>query len=188
MRTTRSKVMGSAGAAALLALALLLSLSTAGCKGSTAPEGAVGQITVTNSCGATIDIFLDGARKATIDDGSYYTADSVTPGTHQLEVQKSDNGAVLISTALTVAANAIYSLTVEGVARLTITNHYGEILSIYVDDVYLGDIGDQLTQTVRKVRFGAHDLEAHRKSDDTVVATTSIDVEEAIEYTWVITP
>jgi hypothetical protein len=188
MSMTRSKALGRAGASAFLALAVLLSLSTAGCKGSTTPESTVGQITVTNSCGATIDVFLDGTKKATIDDGSYYTADSVTPGTHELVAQKSDNGSALLSTSFTVAANTTYSLTVEGVARLTFTNHYGEILSIYVDGVYLGDIGDQLTQTVRRVRFGAHDLEAYKKSDSTVAATTSIDVEEAIEYTWVITP
>jgi hypothetical protein len=188
MRMARSETAGKGGASLLVALAAILSLWAAGCKGTTAPESTVGQITVTNSCGAKVDIFLDGASIASIDDGSYYTIDSVTPGARLLEVKKSDNGAVLLATTITVAANAVYSLTVEGNARLTVTNHYGEILSIYVDDGYLGDIGDGLTQTVNKVRFGVHNYEARKKSDGTVAATTTIDVEDTIEYTWVITP
>jgi hypothetical protein len=188
MRTTTTKPMGKWVAIVPVALATIMSLPAAGCKGSTTPESTVSQITVTNSCGAKIDIFLDGASQASIDDGSSYTIGSVTPGTRLLEVKKSDNGIVLLSTTITVAANLTYSVTVTGVARLTVTNHYGEILSIYVDAAYLGDIGDQLTQTIQKVRFGVHNLEAYKKSDGTIAATTSIEVTDAIEYTWVITP
>lgn len=183
---SRSKKIGSWGAVALIALAGILTLLGANCKSNSSAETGLASILVTNKCGLRIEVYLDGTIYLTLDDLANGTIDNVGVGTHLLEAKKAEGGMVILSTALTIETDVTYSVTVEGLAKLQVTNQYGEILSIYVDEDYLGDIGDQITQTLHKVRFGTHKYEAKTKTDETVVASITIDVAEPIEYIWVI--
>lgn len=170
----------------MAAVSGLLLLTFIGCKSPTSSD-TTSSIVVTNSCGATIDVYLDGTLKVTIENGSDNTILNVAAGSHLLEAKKSDTGVLISSLTLTITASSSTSVTFEGPASLRITNLYGEILGIYMDDQWAGDIGDQITQTMHKVTFGTHVFTGKTKTDGTVVATVTIDVTEAIEYTWTIT-
>jgi hypothetical protein len=170
----------------MAALAGLLWLSAVSCKSTTSSDTAA-TITITNSCGATIVVYLDGTSRATIANGSSDTIESVTVGSHLLEVKTSGTGLLLRSETLTITASSSTSVTVLGAASLRVTNQYGEILRIYVDAAYLGDIGDQLTQTIPHLTFGSHVFTAYPKTEATEVATITINVTDVTEYTWTIT-
>ncbi|MGA2361545.1 MAG: hypothetical protein ABSG73_03705 [Candidatus Aminicenantales bacterium] len=181
----RLKKPGRSGAALMAALAGLLWLSSVSCKSSTS-SSTTGTITVTNSCGATIIVYLDGTSRATIETGSSDTIESVTIGSHLLEAKKSDTGVLINSRTLTVTTSGV-SVTIGGAASLRVTNQYGEILRIYLDASYLGDIGDQITQTIPYITFASHVFTAETKTSTTVVATITIDVTDVTQYTWTIT-
>jgi hypothetical protein len=182
----RLKKRGRSWAALMAALSGLLLLTFIGCKSPTSSD-TTSSIVVNNSCGAKIDVYLDGTLKTTIENGSNATISSITAGSHQLEAKKSDTGVLIISLTLTIKASTSTTVTIRGPASLRITNLYGEILSIYMGDELVGDIGDQITQILPKVAFGAHVLSGKKKTDGTVAATVTIDVTDAIEYTWTIT-
>lgn len=165
----------------------ILILSLAGCKGSTTPSSTTSTIVVNNNCGATIMVYVDGTLKATIDDEAYATIDNVAEGSRLVEAKKADTGLLLTSSTLTIKVSTTTSMTVEGIAILHVTNQYGEILSIFQDTAYVGDIGDQITQNLSKVKFGTHTYEAKKKTDATVVATITFDVTDILEYSWTIT-
>jgi len=167
-------------------LSALLLLAVVGCKSPTTTD-TTSSITITNSCGAKIDVYLDGLLKTTIDVGASGTISNITAGSYHLEAKKSDNGVLFFSVTITISASTSNSVTVTGVASLLITNLYGEILGIYLDGIWMGDIGDQITQTLHSITFGTHIFAATTKTGGTVAATITIDVTDVIEYTWTIT-
>jgi len=164
----------------------LLLLNVIGCKSSTTTD-TTSSIIVTNACGAKVDLYLDGTSKATIDIGAEATISGVVAGSHLLEAKTSDTGILVTSLTLTIKASTSASLSIDGPASVRITNLYGEILGIYADDNWAGDIGDQITQTLHFITFGAHVFTAKTKTDGTVAATFTITVTDVIEYTWTIT-
>jgi hypothetical protein len=178
---------GRTAAAVLAALSGILFLSFVGCKGSTSPTSTTSNINVTNSCGATIMVYLDGALKATIENAANATIDNVAEGSRLVEAKKADTGVLISSKTIEIAKGTAYYVTIEGIVNVIVTNQYGEILGIYADSYYVGDIGDQITQNIPKVAFGSHVFEAKTKTDGTVVATTTIDVTDVIDYSWTIT-
>jgi hypothetical protein len=171
----------------LVALVGLASLLPAGCKSGTSPS-TVGTINITNSSGTTILVYLDGNLELTLDSGAAGTISNVTPGAHELVAKRSDNGFLLDSRTIDVTAGGVYGITINGAASLLITNNYMEILSIYQDQVYIGDIGSQISETLYEISFGTHVYQAESKWNGTVVATTTIDFTNTIQYTWVISP
>ncbi|MGD1008828.1 MAG: hypothetical protein ABR951_01615 [Candidatus Aminicenantales bacterium] len=181
----RLKKPGRSGAALMAAMLGLFWLSSVSCKSPTSSTTAT--ITVINSCGATIILYLDGTQKATVESGSSDTLESITVGSHLIEAKKSDTGVLVSSKTVTVTAGAAVSVTIPGPASLRVTNQYGELLSIYLDGTYLGDIGDQITQTVLSITFGTHVFTAETKTSTTVVATVTINVTDVTTYTWTIT-
>jgi len=170
----------------MAAVSGLLLLAIAGCKSPTTTD-TTSSLTVTNSCGAKIDVYLDGSLKATIDVATSGTISNIIAGSHHLEAKKSDNGVLFFSVTITISASTSNSVTVSGVASLSITNLYGEILGIYLDDFWMGDIGDQITQALHSITFGTHVFTAKTKTAGTDAATITIDVTDPIEYTWTIT-
>jgi hypothetical protein len=164
----------------------LLLLAVIGCKSTTTTD-TTSSINVTNSCGAKVDIYLDGLKKATIDIDLQATISGIVAGSHLLEAKTTDTGILVTSLTLTIKASATTSLSIDGPASVRITNLYGEILGIYVDDNWAGDIGDQITQTLHFITFGSHVFTAKKKTDATVAATVTITVTDAVEYTWTIT-
>lgn len=170
----------------MAALSGLLLLAVIGCKSPTTTD-TTSSIIVTNSCGAKVDVYLDGTVKATIETAAQATISNVAPGSHLLEAKTSDTGILVTSLTLTVKAATSISLSVDGPASVRIANLYGEILGVYVEDVWAGDIGDQITQTLHFISFGTHVFTAKTKTDGTVAATITINVTDAIEYVWTIT-
>jgi hypothetical protein len=169
---------------ALVAVACLLG---AGCKSSTTSP-TVGTISLTNQSGTQIVVYLDGTLELTLDNGAEGTISNVAPGTHQLVAKRADNGFLLKSWSLSVQAGGIYAMTIAGAASLLVTNNFSEILSIYQDGIYVGDIGPQVNETIYEISFGVHQFQAETKTDGTVVASTSIDFSDTVQYTWVISP
>lgn len=164
----------------------LLLLAVIGCKSSTTPD-TTSTITISNGCGAKVDVYLDGTLKVTIENIVQGTISNVIAGSHLLEAKTSDTGVLVASITLTILASTTTSVSLYGPASVSITNLYGEILGIYVDDIWAGDIGDQITQTLNHITFGSHVLTAKTKTDGTVAATTTLNVTDAIEYAWTIT-
>ncbi len=176
-------------ALAALAAAALLSLASAGCKNSSSTSGnTLSTIIITNACGADIKIYTDGVEKNTLTAGSSATLSSVPAGQRLLEAKKADNGFVVYSQTLTILPSTANYVTIRGGASVRVTNQSGQILRIYDDTTLVGDIGDQLTQTIRGVGFGSHPYRAEKLSDGTVVAEFTIEVTDFSEYTWTITP
>lgn len=182
----RLKKQGRLGAALMAAILGLFWLPSVSCKSPTTSTTAT--ITVINSCGAAFILYLDGTMKATVESGSSDTLEGVTVGTHVVEAKKSDTGVLVGSKTVTVTAGAAASVTIPGPASLQVSNQYGELLSVYQDGDYLGDIGNQITQTVLNITFGSHVFTAETKTSTTVVATTTVNVTDVATYTWTITP
>jgi hypothetical protein len=166
----------------------MLLMAVAGCKSTTSPESTLSSIVVSNYCGAAVTAYMDGAEKATIENSAEFTINNVAAGSRLIEAKKADSGLLVLTTTLDVKASTTIYVSVTGGASVRVTNQYGEILSIYGDDAYVGDIGNQITQTILKVTFGTHVFQAKKKSDGTVVSELSIDVADLSEYTWTITP
>jgi hypothetical protein len=172
-----------------LAAAALLSLVSAGCKGSsTTPSSTLSNIVVTNVCGASVIIYSDGVEKTTLETGTLATLSSVPAGSRLLEAKKADDGFLVYSQTLTIAPSTVNYVTIRGGASIHVTNQYGEILRIYGDESLVGDIGDQITLTIGRVPFGSHTYQAKKLSDATVVAEFTITVTDFSELTWTITP
>jgi hypothetical protein len=187
MRMLRPKKPRRKVAAVAGALSGILCLSLMGCKKASTTTSVATSVLIANQCGVTVAITMDGVSEFAIADGASDSVENVSQGSHLFEAKKSDTGDLVYSTTLDTLVGTSYTLTVPGPATVLITNRYGEILKIYVDDVYLGDIGDQVSQTVSRVRFGSYKYSASRKSDAKVVATTTVAVTEVKEYGWVIT-
>jgi hypothetical protein len=176
---------GVAGIALVLAIALGL---IPACKDATTPESTVGTIYVINKSGATLDFYMDGLFRASVADWTSGTISDVLPGSHLVQGYLEGTQELVGERTIDVAAGAQYEYTISGVATISVTNQYGEVLKIYMDDTYVGDIGNNLTQTIHFVPFGTRDLVAKKRSDDTEVATISIDIVAKTDYPWIIVP
>ena len=175
------------GAGALSVLTAVLGLSLTGCKHTTT-ETLASSITITNNCGAEIDVYMDGALKSTVAvDGQGSIAD-VTPASHLLEAKLKGTSDLVYSQTLTITAGTITTFTVNGQAVLRITNNFPDILKIYANAIYLGDIGPGLVQSISRVKFGTYAMLAFKRADLTEVASTSIGVTAVQTYDWVINP
>jgi uncharacterized spore protein YtfJ len=171
-----------------IALVVLAAVSGSCKKNSTGPETLTASVTFSNSCGADMDVFMDGTLQFTVANGQSETITDVLAGSHSFEVRKSDTAGVLYSDTFTVTGGAAYSVTVQGAATISVTNQYGQLLRIFQNNVYIGDIGDGLTQTISRVKFNTYTMEAKLKNEDTVVASTTIVVTDVQDYPWAITP
>jgi hypothetical protein len=172
-------------AVVLAALAGLLILAAASCK-SSSTSTTEATINVANNSGATVNVYLDGTLKLTLTDAGNSTIENVGAGTRLIEIYTSDSGLLILSKSLTVEVGGNYAVVAEGVGSLRISNAYGEILSIYQDGSYLGDIGDQISLVITKIRFGGHTYEARQRGGTTAVASTTFQVTDASEHSWLI--
>jgi hypothetical protein len=177
--------LGRAGLVVLLGIALSV---VPGCKDATTPDVTVGSILVYNYSGATVDIYMDGVFRTQIAANSYDSIDDIIPGSRDVEAFLEGTQTLVSEKTIEVEAGLQYTFYVYGGATILVTNQFGEILKIYMDDTYVGDIGNNISQSIYLVPFGTRVLVAKKRSDDTEVATISIDVQELIEYTWVIVP
>lgn len=184
MHLARLKTAPLLGAVICLAL---LSLTLATCKNPTgADEDTEPYITVQNSCGIALDIYMDGTFQFYLNNNEYFYIEKVTPGTHLLEAKKKDTDFLLKSKTVEIEANYSYTWTISSEAQLKITNKYGETLDIYGDGTYQSEVPDQTDALIPSVPYGEHTMEAKKQGGTTVVASVTIDFAEDVVYTWVI--
>ena len=164
---------------ALVACAFIVGMI--GCKA----DPPLSNITVSNECGLAIDVFMDGIFQFFLEYGYMKTIDEVEWGTYQLEARRNSTGELVASDELSVRVNENFKWRVWTSADIEITNKYGELVSIYGDNVHTGDLEDLDVALMQSVPYGDRKLEA-RLSDGTVVASTTISVLENILYKWTV--
>lgn len=175
-------------AAGVVTVLAVLSLTATNCKSNSSPdEDLTSTITVTNECGKTVDVYMDGAFQFKVETATAATITATTEGAHFFEAKITETTTLIYSETIEIALGYAYTFTVRGPSSITVTNLYGEILKISMDETYVGDIGDNLTQVIRLVKLGVHALSAAKRSDGTKVASTTIDVSEIKDYAWIIT-
>lgn len=75
----------------------------------------------------------------------------------------------------------------EGIiARIIVSNQYGESLDIYMDGIFQFMLGHKSDAKISDVSLAEHNLEAKIADTATVVATTTINVVSKVDYTWTI--
>ncbi|MGB7296846.1 MAG: hypothetical protein WBC70_14770 [Candidatus Aminicenantales bacterium] len=184
MHLQRLKSAPSLGAIICLAF---LSLALINCNNPTgADEDTEPYITIRNSCGIALDIYMDGTFQFYLENNEYYHIENVTLGTHLLEAKRKDTDILVKSQTAEIQGNYSYTWTISSNAALKITNNYGETLDIYGDGEYQSDLADQSDAVFPSIPYGEHLIEAKITGGTTVVASLTIEIIEDITYTWVI--
>lgn len=169
--------------AGMVVIFTLLTIGLMSCKSSTSPEDQVAHIYVSNTCGATVDIQVDGVFKKSLDNDSETTFQVVDEGDYILEAFKSGTEISVAYGEFRAYFGGRYSWYIEGPSKIFVTNKYGETLKIHIDGTYLGDLDDTYSEEIDKVTFGEHTVEGKKLNGD-VAATITFDVEDAAHYFW----
>ncbi len=165
----------------------MLTLALLDCRSPAAPEEEPQPyITVRNGSGIALDIYMDGVYQFYLENNEYYYIENVAPGTHLLEAKKKDTDILVKSRTVETTADSSYTWTITSSASLKITNNYGETLDIYGDGEFQSEIADQAEIIAANIPYGEHLIEAKKQGGTTVVASTTIDVIEDIQYTWAV--
>ena len=163
---------------------LLFALTS--CKSPTGIDSNfIATITVTNLCGATVEIYMDDSLIFTIASGFEQVIDNIVKGSHLLEAFKAGTNMLVASEAIDISISDDYWWEIFGPSRIVVTNNYGETIKILVNGIYLGDLEDTFSEGIAKVTFGEHKLEAII-GDNEVAASITIDVTEVKDYFWFI--
>ena len=166
----------------ILSIICVILLGIGGCTKAIIPNGI---INVINECGLAIDFFLNSVFTLTLDNGETGSVEDLEDGIYEIEARRKGTGELVGGETIEVWFNKIYTWHVRSSATVNITNNYGEMLSLWVDDIFLGDLGDQNSAIFDPIPYGDHKLEA-KTSDGTVVATITISVLVDITYEWTI--
>lgn len=164
----------------------LISVCITGCKSPSSPEPDTITFSVTNDCGTAVHVLWNGVQQLSLEHGAQGVIPNPTIGTHIISANVQESGVQVVSATMEIQNFGQYYFNIEGPSTIRVTNTYGAILSITLNGSYIGDIGDNLTHTLRKIRFGEYVFEARVKGDETVVATASITVDGVGEFPWVI--
>ena len=76
--------------------------------------------------------------------------------------------------------------TTGTVARILITNTYGQSLDIFMDSVFQMTVANGATATITNVALQTHSMEAKIAGTGNIIDTTSIDVTATTDYTYAI--
>lgn len=150
-----------------------------GCK----PDPPLSDIEVSNECGVAIDVYMNGIFQFFLEYGFIKTVQDVEWGTYTFEARRNSTGELVSSEDLSVRVNEILKWRVWTSAEIMVANNYGEQLRIFGDNVYVGDLENLAISFMEHVPYGDRKLEA-RLSDDTVVVSTTISIQENITYEW----
>jgi hypothetical protein len=168
-------------------MGILLLFGFFGCDGSTTPEFEA-HLIVQNECGATVDVFVSGSYKFTLETGGADEVRDIAQGTYLLEAKKTSSQIMVFSDTLDVQSSGNYFWTITGQATITINNQVGQTVKIYINGSYVGDIEDQKSQSIENVPFGNQAFQALDVNLTEVLGQTTIVVAEVKEYIWTITP
>lgn len=156
------------------------------CKSPESADDIKAQIFVSNECGLEIDVYLDGIYQFSLEFLYYEAIKNVSGGVYEIVTKKKGTEEVLSTNTVDVNANGDYWVTILSAASIKIINEYGEILNIYTNGSLQGELDDEESQVFTNVPYGEHVLEASKTSDNTLVASVTINVVEEKEYTWTI--
>ncbi len=182
---------GTLGPALGAVLSAWLLLTAAGCKHGTSATNTNSNIYISNDCGATVRIYLDGALEATTDSGDNSTIANVAEGDHLFEVKMATSETIILSKTLDIEPDSTNTITIYGAATIRVTNNYPEIVHIYDaddDDNFIGDVGVNVSLIIPHITFGTHNYTAARMSDGAEVSTVTVVVTDVAEYLWTINP
>lgn len=174
------------GIITLLGIFLFVSVN---CKNPTSPDDGTSQATVIviNDCGIALDIYMDGNFQFSVEYSNTNTIRNVSLGLHEFVAKNKGTELVIMSISVEIQKSIDFEWTIESSASLTISNEYGETLSIYGDGSLLDDMDSPGILIVQNILLGEHLLEAKRPSDGTIVASITFDFAENKEYFWTIT-
>jgi hypothetical protein len=168
-------------------LGLLLSAGP-GCKNSTTPDGNdEARIIVRNNCGIAVDIYLDDVYQVFLEQKEYSYIENFSLGTHVLKAKKKGTDILLKSTTGEFTQKQDYTWTITSSAVVTITNNYGETISLYGDGTYQSDLENGVSAQIPDIPYGEHLLEAKRPNQTEVLASKRIEVLGDNVYSWTIT-
>jgi hypothetical protein len=170
----------------IVVLLIIFVSSMVSCKSPESPEEVIATIYVSNECGIAIDVYMDGAYQFSVEFLYYDSIQDLPAGTYEIVAKEKDTEEVLHTETIDIDASGDYWVNVLYDASIKIINEYGEALYIYTNGSLQGELGDGKSQVFTNVPFGEHALEASKASDNTFVASTTINVEEEKEYTWTI--
>ena len=178
------KILHNAAILTVTGIFLLLFIS---CKNTTTPENEVekANVTITNECGVSADVSIDGLFQFSLNNETSETIEGIEQGSYTFEAHITGTETLISSETYEIEDGFDYYWTVDPPSTIPITNAYGEDLQIYVNGVYLGDLGDTQTQSITQVPFGSYNLEAV-DSNSVIVASVIITVSEVKEYFWTI--
>ena len=174
----------------LAGIMVLLALSLPGCKSSTntttddTTTTAQARILVSNTYGQTLEIFMDGTSQFTLTNGNSGTIKNVSVATHTMEA-RTGGGAVIDTTTIDVTQLTDYSYSIDR-PDINVVNSWGETLKIYMDGVYQFTVVDDENRWLIAVSLASHFLKATRASDDSEVASITINVTQNKDYSWTI--
>jgi len=184
-RLKKQKIIRTAGTATLLGILLMALMS---CKSPSSPEEDLkAYIHVNNTCGAAVDIFMNDAFNTLLENDSSTTIEVVTEGIYLLGAYKTGTEILVFFGQVEVFLGGNYNWDIEGPCEIIVTNNYGETLQIHLNGTYLGDLDDSYSETISKVTFGEHTLEAKKPITGEVVASTTFDLIDVGNYFWEIT-
>jgi hypothetical protein len=149
-------------------------------------EGEEARIIVYNEYGESLDIYMDGTFQFLVGHKSDAKIRYVSLDEHELEAKKSNTNEVVDSKTIDVTSYMDYTWTIDDPPDINVTNRYGYTLKIYMDGNYQFDLADEEDRWIIDVAFGERFLKAIRAGDNKEIASTTIDVEENKDYSWVI--
>jgi len=190
MRKTRKMVNKLKFGLPLAGIFILLAFSLPGCKSSTETDTNTdtttyqARILVTNTYGQTLEIFMDGVSQFTLNNGDDERISNVSIATHKMEA-RIPGGALIDTTEIDVTQQTDYSYTIDR-PDINVVNSWGESLKIYFDDVYQFTLADDENRWLIAVPLASHFLKATRVSDNSEVASITINVTQNKDYSWTI--
>lgn len=149
-------------------------------------EDEEARIIVYNNYGESLDIYMDGIFQFSLEHGDDDKIRDVSLDEHELEAKKPNTNTVVDSETIDVTSYTDYTWTVDDPPDINVINQYGKTLKIYMDETYQFDLVDEEDRWIIDVAFGEHFLKAVKAVDGKEVASTTIDVDENIDYSWVI--
>ena len=166
----------------VLSLAVLVSNS---CKSPSEPD-ILANIIAQNLCGTAVDIFLDGVYQFYVEFAADETIYNVPVGTYSLQAKKKGEELLVYSDTVEVTQSLNYVVVIEGPSHIVVQNLYGESLYIYMNSILVGTVSNNDGAVIPNVTFGTHELAAVRTSDNILVESLTLNVEDVAEYFWII--
>jgi hypothetical protein len=152
----------------------------------TTSEDEEARIIIDNEYGESLDIYMDGTFQFSIGHTETKKIRHVTKDEHDLEARIAGTNTVVDSTTVDVTSYTDYTWTIQDPPDINVTNNYGKTLKIYMDGNYQFDIVDKENRWIIDVAMGERMLKALKASDNKEVASTTINVTENKDYSWVI--